>query len=494
MSNSVRMGRRIATSLLLALAACGREPASSGAAAKPSSAAPAPAVSAQAAEARNLPALPGVAAGQRDWAWRDVVANPLPDEAPAASELLALQPAAARMDALADLAAAKDPRALATLMAALRDPQEAVAIQAAGLLAETHLLAALPRLVLGIGPYPIDYDISPAVRAADASALARLGSPAGIPFILIVLAEGTPLQWADNLLPWTRSPRVAFLQEQALPGLVTLAGTDFGFVIGGPVPAREAAVKAATAWWQQHRAELWEHAPVDDAGLKTRVQLVMDHLDAYQLREIDAARFLLSNLGPGGLPLIEPGLAHPDKLPRFHVLEIFERMADDSTPKTRVRLASLAARPLLSDPAPEVAVQAARVCGAMKVADQLVVALQQRREPDVLDAVLDALGKTGLPAARQALDLFAASSRAAELSADGKVALQAALLAVDPTRDAGAFVALLASPDNDLAFAALQRLITLTGSSCGVDPLKPPAEREPALAAARRALAERRAP
>jgi hypothetical protein len=231
---------------------------------------------------------------------------------------------------------------------------------------------------------------------------------------------------------------------------------------------------------------------MDDPGLQARAQMVMDHLDAYQLREIDAARFLLSNLGPGALPLIEPGLRHPDKLPRFHVLEIFERMADDSTPKMRVRLASLAARPLLSDPAPEVAAQAARVCGAMRVCDQLVVALEQRREPEVLVAILDALGRTGLPAARDALDAFAAGSRARELSSDGKVALQAALLAVDPARDSEGFVQLLASPDNDLAFAALQRLIALTGSSWGVDPLQAPAERAPGLDAARKALAARR--
>ncbi len=132
------------------------------------------------------------------------------------------------MDALAKLAADRDPRAPSTLMAALRDPQDAVGIQAAGLLADGHWLCALPRLLLGIGPWPIDYDLSPAVRSAESTALARLGSPAGVPFILMVLAEGSSLQDAGHAAAVTRSPRVAFLQEQALPGLVQLAGTNFG--------------------------------------------------------------------------------------------------------------------------------------------------------------------------------------------------------------------------------------------------------------------------
>lgn len=437
------------------------------------------------------PALPGVPEGSRDWSWRDVLARPLPGEAAPALELLALQPASARMDALAELAAAGDPRAPTTLMAALRDPQDAVAVEAARLLGHHGHRVAIPRLLLGLGPYPIDYDVPPAVRCAEAAALARLGNPAGLPFLLAVLAEGTPLELPEARLEFARTERVVWLQELALPGLAALAGTDFGYVPGAPVPARTAALRSAQAFHDARRLALWAAAPVDDPGLRARVALVLAHLGAYQLRQVDAARFLLAQLGPGALPLIEPALAAPGTYARVHALEVLERLAESCDPKARVRLANLAARPLLQDALPAVAVQAAAACGAARVADQLVVALGQRREPEVTVAVLDALGRTGLPVAARTLADFAADPRAATLAPDARVALEAARLATDRTHPAEAFLALLASEDTAIAFAALQRLVALTGEGFGLDPTAPAAARTEALAAAARALAAR---
>lgn len=437
------------------------------------------------------PPLPGVPEGDRSWAWRDVLARPLPGEAEADVALLQLQPATARMDALEALARARAPAAPATLMAALRDGQDAVAAQAAWLLADGGHLLALPRLLLGLGPYPVDYDVPVAVRCAEAAALAELGNPAGVPLILMLLAEGTPLQVPEAELPWTRTEQIVYLQELALPGLQALAGTDFGFLPGSPVPARERAVAAARAWWAAERLRLWAAAPVDDPGLLARVRLVLAHLSDYQLRQIDGARFLLASLGPGVLPLLEETLRGGHQYARVHVLEVAERLADVCDGKARARLANLAADPLLHDASTTVAAQAAAACGAARVADQLVVALQQRREPDVTVAVLDALGRTGLPAARDALEAFAAAPEAAALSPDGRAALEAARLATDPARDPSAFLELLASPDTNVAFAGLQRLILLTGSDCGLDPAHPPEARKAALEAAANALAHR---
>jgi hypothetical protein len=468
------MGHRVATLLLAAVCACG-----------------------EAAEAPGgllpsvVPPLPGVPEGSREWSWREVIGRPLPGEPAPRADVLALQPPSARMDALAALVAAKDPAAPATLLAALDDSQIAVAAEAARLLGESGCLAALPRLLLGLGPYPVDYDVEPAVRCADSAALARLGSPAGIPFILTVLAELTPLQLSDTALPFPRTERVVYLQELALPGLVALAGSDFGYVPGAPVPDRERALRAAQAWWDENRVALWSAAPADDPAIAARVRLVLAHLSAYQLRQVDGARFVLANLGPNVLPLLAESLSSPDTYVRVHVLEVMERIAPNCDSKARVRLANLAATPLLQDTTVAVACQAAAACGAAGVADQLLVALEQRREPAVTVAVLDALGRTGLPAARDALAAFAAGPRAAQLSPDGRVALEAARLAADPTRDPSDFLAVLDSPDTELAFAALQRLMTLTGDDYGLDPTQPPELRATALAAARAGLIER---
>lgn len=470
MSNSATVDRRIALPLLLALAACGgeREPAT-------------PAVP---------PPLPGVPDGSREWAWRDVLERPLPGEPGPAADVLALQPASARMDALAALCDARDPRAPSTLMAALRDPQDAVAAEAARLLGEHGHERAIPRLLAGLGPWPIDYDLPPAVRCAEAAALARLGNPGGVELILVVLAEGTPRAVPEAQLPFERSGRVVYLQELALPGLVALAGTDFGYLPGAPVPRRLAALEAAHAWWRGQRAALWAAAPAGDPGLLARARLIAAWLSAYQLRQIDGARFVLPRLGPGVLPVLEQAVRAPDAYARVHSLEVLERLAEMVDGKARVRIASLAAGPLLQD-TPAVAVQAAATCGAARVADQLIVALGLRTEPALQVAVLDALGQTGLPAARDALRELASSPRAAQLAPDARAALQAALLACDPQADPGPFLQCLASPDAELAYAALQRLIALTGDDHGLDPSAPPEARADALAAAREALRSR---
>jgi hypothetical protein len=175
---------------------------------------------------------------------------------------------------------------------------------------------------------------------------------------------------------------------------------------------------------------------------------------------------------------------------RVHALEVIERLADLCDGKGRARLASVAGRPLLDDPVAVVAAQAARASGAAGSADALVVALERRREPEVLVAVVDALGRTGLPAARDRLLAYDRALRR-PVPPDLEVALQAALLALDCTRDPGPFLGLLASPDLDVAFAALERLIALTGSDWEVEPTQPPAEREAALRDARAALEAR---
>jgi len=212
--------------------------------------------------------LPGIAPGQRDWSWRDVLAASLPGESAAAAEALSLPQARERVDALDALASAHDPRTVATAMAALRDGTIGVAAAAADTLGRLGARSAIPRLLNGIGPYPVDYDVPIAVRAAEASALAQLHNPAGVPLLLAVLAEGTSLQLDNTALPWVRTEQNAFMQELAVPGLRTLAGTDFGFHPMASVPQREEAVRQATAWWNAKKLELWAAARM--AGLSRR--------------------------------------------------------------------------------------------------------------------------------------------------------------------------------------------------------------------------------
>jgi HEAT repeat protein len=436
------------------------------------------------------PPLPGVAAGEREWFWRDVLAAPLPGEPAPDAAARAAPTAVARVDALDALLLVRAPSAVGTAMAALRDPEEGVAVVAAHALGELGDRRAIPRLLAGIGPYPVDYDVPLSVRVAEASALARLGNPAGVPLLLDVLAEHTALERPEHELQWTRTERMAFAQELALPGLLALAGTDFGFHPMAPVPAREAAVAAARTWWEERRLSLWAAAPLEAPGLVERARLIIAHLGAYQLRQIDNARFVLTGLGPGVVPHLREALDSPDDYVRVHALEVIERLAAVSDGKGRARLASIAGRPLLEDEVGAVAAQAARASGAVGSSDALVVALDRRTEPELRVAIVDALGRTGLPAARERLLAFEGAA-AAPLPPDLDVALQAALLALDCARDPQAFLDRLGSPDVELAFAALERLIVLTGSDCGVEPTRPPAERAAALAAARAALEER---
>ncbi len=486
------------TVIALTLAACGdagRAPPATppGSAADTTSAAGAlPASTAHAPETA-APPLPGVTPGNREWFWRDVLAAPMPGETPPDTALLALTPDSARLDALDALAPSQAGSALTTLMAALRDPRIPIACAAADDLASFDFKAAIPRLVKGIGPWPVDYDRPDAIalRAAQASALARLGNPSGVPLMLLILAEGTSLQAPDVELPWTRNPQMAWAQELVLPGLRALAGQDFGFRSSAPVPQREQSVLAARDWWQQRRLTLWAAAPLDDPGQVARVRLLVSHLGAYQLRQIDGARWTLAQQGPAVLPYLILGLANPDDYVRVHCLEIMERLVDVADGKLRARLASVAAEPLLNDSVGSVAAQAARVAGATGVADQLVVAARRRKEPDVLLAVVDALAQTRLPAARDELLRLQDEAAAAPAFPDLAVAIEAALLACDGTRPVDSFIGYLASADAETAYAALQRLITLTGNDQGLDVAAPPDQRTQALTRARTALEHR---
>ena len=439
--------------------------------------------------------LPGIAPGQRDWSWRDVLAASLPGESAAAAEALALPQARDRLDAIDALASTRDPRTVPTCMAALRDGTIGVAAAAADTLGRLGAQSAIPRLLNGIGPYPVDYDVPIAVRAAEASALAQLHNPAGVPLLLAMLAEGTSLQLDNTALPWVRTEQNAFMQELAVPGLRALAGTDFGFHPMASVPQREESVRQATAWWNAKKLELWAAAPVDDPALAARARLLVAHLGAYQLRQIDAARFVLANLGPGAIAFLQEGLASTDDYLRVHSLEVLERVVDSCDSKQRARIATLATAPLLDDPVAAVAAQAARTIGATGTADALVVGLARRREPEVVVAILDAMGRSKRPESVAAINDFAAALAAQPppggVPGDVTVAIESALLSLDCQRPPDTFLADLASEDNEISFAALDRLIALTGSNCGLDPAAPADQRAAALATAREALLKR---
>ena len=437
------------------------------------------------------PELPGVEPGEGEWFWRDVLAAPMPGETPPRSGVLGLAPPAALLDALGELSQGGDPATLTTLLAALRHEQEAAACAAARELGTRGERAAIPRLIKSIGPFPVDYDVPIAVRAACASALARMRNPAGIPLILDLIAEGTGAEAPRASLQWEATTRVTFYQELALEGLVALAGTDFGFAPSSSVIDREASAVRARQWWADHEERLWDEAgPLTDPGLEARVRLLVAHLRTYQLRQIDGAVYTLTRLGPGVIPYLQEGLASEDDYLRLHVLDVMRGLATRVDRKTRGQLAVIAAGPLLDDPSPSVAARAARMCGAALVADPLVNALERRPEPEVRLAVVDALGATGLPTAHDVLETWAASQPRDTWPPDLKVALEAALLSTDPDRPTDRFLAMLES-DPDTAYPAMERLIVLTGSDHGFDPAADPTTRTAALDKARTALADR---
>lgn len=446
------------------------------------------------APAAELPPLPGVTDESRAWFWRDVLAAPLPGETDPDRAALALHSPAERVDALAELVMRDDPAALSTCLAALRDESVGVACAAAEGLAQLGNQAAIPRLLKGLGPYPVDFDRSIHVRAAEAAALCALGNPAGVPLILTLLEEDTGSEAPRADLPWEPTQQLVFLRELALPGLVALAGTDFGYEPNGSVPARGTAARKARNWWEQHRERLWAAAPLDDPGAVTRARLLVHHLGAYQLRQIDGARFALTHLGPAVLGHLQEGLQSEDTYVRLHVLEVMEQLCAFSEPKIRSRLAVVAAVPLLEDADPRVAAQAASVCAAARMIDPLVAAVGRRSHPAIQLALVDALGRSGLPLAHEILkQTYEQEPVDGQFSRgeDFEVAVEAALLGTDPARAPSAFLAMLSSENPDVVYPALERLILYTGSDHGLDPANPPAERTAALDSALRAFSQR---
>jgi HEAT repeat protein len=439
--------------------------------------------------AEPLPPLPGVAPGQDDWFWRDVLAAALPAEPAAALEALAAQAPGEREAALAELVTSGDPRAQSTLLHALRDPSEGVAINAARDLGRGGAPSAWPRLIKGLGPYPVDYDAPIAVRVAQAAALARGGHPGGMDLLMAVLAEDTDRQLGRDQLAWEETDRMVFLRELALDGVLPLLGSDLSYEPNASVPARQASYDALAARWEARRTALWNGLDLaEDPGLATRIRLMIAHLDAYQLRQIDGARFTLTHLGPAVLPFLQEGLESESTYTRVHVLEVMERLADRHDDKTALRLSVVAAIPLVDDPSPVVAAQAARVCGAARVADPLVAALDRRSEPEVVLAVVDALGRTGLEVAAERLAEY---QPRAPVPKDLTAALVAARLATDPDADPAPLIELLGSGDPDVAYPAIERLVQLTGSDHGLTPGLTGDDRTAALAAAAVALAAR---
>ncbi|RKY18871.1 MAG: hypothetical protein DRQ55_12190 [Planctomycetota bacterium] len=439
-----------------------------------------------------LPDLPGVAPDERVWFWRDVLAAPLPGEPAPHSQALAADAPRQREADLAALVVAGDASTLTTLLSALRDPSEGVAISAARDLGAMGDRRAWPRLIKGLGPYPVDYDSSIALRVAEAAALARSGHPAGMPLLLAVLAEDTDFQLARDALPWVETSRMVFLRELALEGVLPLLGSDLSYTPNGSVPARQRSYAALADRWSRRRDALWSAVELDDVpGLATRVRLMVAHLDAYQLRQIDGARYTLAALGPAVLPFLREGLDSPNTYVRVHALEVMQRLAGQHDIKTATRLSVLAAVVLLEDESPEVAAQAARVCGAARVPDPLVAALERRTEPEVVLAMVDALGACGSPVALDRLNQW---QPPAPVAPDLHAALVAARLALTPQGDPGPLLELLSSPDPGVAYPAIERLIQLTGSDHGLVPGQAGAPHERALAAAESALRARTLP
>ncbi|MEQ8765361.1 MAG: HEAT repeat domain-containing protein [Planctomycetota bacterium] len=308
------------------------------------------------------------------------------------------------------LARVNGPEAAPTLVRLLRDPLQETSTLAAELLGECDAPWVTPRLLKSFGKWENNRDILTRVMAIEALTKYRIYS--GLPQLVALLAENTAQEVPDTERNWKRTTRMAFIKDEVRRILREISGESYGFDSGQGEAVMREAVGKWQDWWRAHEHEylLGERTPHDaeDAGLREQIQKLIDiGFPAFQLRNVDNARWLLEHLGPIAVPQLMAALDRPELRVRVHAAEVLGRIGDE-----RARAAFAARIPR----EPEASARAQMIealgdIGNEEDAPTLTKILESESEDtSVRVAAALALGNIGGDAAMTALDLAAGSS------------------------------------------------------------------------------------
>ncbi len=250
----------------------------------------------------------------------------------------------------------------------LRDEADEVALLHLETLSHAPGPWPIPRLIKTFGRY--DNHLRVVVRARAAMHLVKRGNYSGFPLFLKILKEQTSLQ--DDLnREWESSLRTAWWKEEALKGVVLAAGEDFGFSPDAIEPAQAASIRRIEEWWNENRQRLWEQSPaMEDPELVRRVQEIILAMGTFQLRNVDNAVFLLTQMGPPVAPWLFEALQGSNFQIRRHCLEILAALMPWATEATRREwLQELTG--LLSEDDPALQVRVLNAIGASRLPEAL---------------------------------------------------------------------------------------------------------------------------
>lgn len=271
-----------------------------------------------------------------------------------------------------------------------------------------------------------------AERAAALEALGALDSQAAALALVGVLETGRPA-WVRARAAWhlggvaedrTVCALIKCLKYEgdeetaiwiawALGALQNLSGLDALTVVRGRASAEALwpSIDGILAEWTERYGTdvdglraLW-HGPPTEAlsparsdAWRLEVWRWIFRLDEFQLRGVDDARFIFSQLGPAAVPLLAETLRDESRYRRLHAAQGLERMGARARGAVPALIAGLNR--------PDLAPQAARSLGAIGgegVRAALVDRLAPHRDPGLRVAAARALGALGEPAAAPAL-------------------------------------------------------------------------------------------
>ena len=289
----------------------------------------------------------------------------------------------------------------------LRDDSEEVSLLLLDCVAEAPVAWTTPRLVKTFGLF--DNHSLVVLRARAAAHLLRRGSFGGMPLLLKILKEQTPLQ--ENIKrDWNVSPRTAWWKEEALAGIEAIAGERFGSSPDASPAAQAEAVTRIEAWWEKERAALWSEQPaLDDPQLLFHVRDLILALGTFQLRNVDNAEFILTRLGPPVAPHLLEAMQSGKSCAqvRRHCIEILKELMDDVPPGTRREWVDAMTVQLL-DPDSRIAERALEAIGASLLPGVVPVLEERLHKGNAAEKelALRHLADNPAPEARQVLSGF----------------------------------------------------------------------------------------
>ncbi|MFO0982382.1 MAG: hypothetical protein U1E76_11705 [Planctomycetota bacterium] len=401
-------------------------------------------------------------AGRNPAQVEDSIARLAAAPAPAIPELAAALVHADRSVSYAAVCALgrmRDPLAARALVLGFRHslPEIAVlAIQGAMAQAEPWLV---PRLIVEFGWR----DVNPilAARVAAAAALLDRQWMGGIPLLIKVLKENTPIADEANR-EWDRRERIAWEKELAIAALARAFGNDFGFNENAPAVMQVDLVRRVQAFYEQHCVELNQRTPaITDPRLVALIRRLIGGLNTFQLRNVDDARFVLETLGPRVAPFLLEGAFADAFYTRYHCLEVLGKFREEATLAERTqwskrhradrhRCRPSAARASGSDPgwlaAPETIPALARLLSDGELGVRTAAAL--------------ALGRSGQSSARAALERV---FRPAAATSEDQVAMLAAQIELKSEPALDAFLLGFTAARPEVSSTTLDMFALLTG-------------------------------